>query len=191
MITDDAASADVGVQAADQGGHDRATTRRARSTRRTTAASRTPRPTSKIPTVGQFMMDMMVMALACDITAVISLQWTDTEAKHTFPWLNLLRAPSLLPARRRLPAHRVRADRHLVLADAPLPAAEDAGGGHGRALAARRERGLLRHRARGPAHRTARTTCRSCSRAATADAADRPLDQVRRACRTTSCSRRS
>jgi hypothetical protein len=43
----------------------------------------------KIPTVGQFMMDMMVMALACDKTGVISLQWTDTEAKHTFPWLNL------------------------------------------------------------------------------------------------------
>ncbi|HEY8926844.1 MAG TPA: DUF1552 domain-containing protein [Polyangia bacterium] len=44
---------------------------------------------AKIPTVGQFMMDMLVMALACDKTAVISLQWTDTEAKHTFPWLNL------------------------------------------------------------------------------------------------------
>ena len=44
---------------------------------------------TKIPIVGQFMMDMMVMALACDKTGVISLQWTDTEAKHTFPWLNL------------------------------------------------------------------------------------------------------
>jgi hypothetical protein len=43
----------------------------------------------KIPLVGQFMMDMLVMALACEKTAVISLQWTDTEAKHTFPWLNL------------------------------------------------------------------------------------------------------
>jgi len=43
----------------------------------------------KIPAVGQFMMDMMVMALACDKTGVISLQWTDTEAKHTFPWLSL------------------------------------------------------------------------------------------------------
>jgi hypothetical protein len=42
-----------------------------------------------IPTVGKFMMDMMVMALACEITAVGTLQWTDTEAKHTFPWLNL------------------------------------------------------------------------------------------------------
>ena len=35
------------------------------------------------------MMDMMVMALACDITAVGLLQWSDTEAKYTLPWLNL------------------------------------------------------------------------------------------------------
>jgi Protein of unknown function (DUF1552) len=42
-----------------------------------------------IPKTGTFMMDMMVMALACEITAVGSFQWTDTEAKHTFPWLNL------------------------------------------------------------------------------------------------------
>jgi Protein of unknown function (DUF1552) len=32
---------------------------------------------------------MMVMALACDLTAVGTFQWTDTEAKHTFPWLGL------------------------------------------------------------------------------------------------------
>jgi hypothetical protein len=42
-----------------------------------------------IPKVGTYLMDMMVMALACDITAVGTLQWSDTEAKHTFPWLNL------------------------------------------------------------------------------------------------------
>jgi Protein of unknown function (DUF1552) len=42
-----------------------------------------------IPKVGKFMMDMIVMALACDITGVATLQWSDTEAKHTFPWLNL------------------------------------------------------------------------------------------------------
>jgi hypothetical protein len=42
-----------------------------------------------IPKVGQFMMDMMVMAMACDLTAVGTIQWSDTEAKHTFPWLNL------------------------------------------------------------------------------------------------------
>jgi len=44
---------------------------------------------SKIPAVGQFMMDMLTMALACDRTNVISLQWSDSEAKHTFPWLSL------------------------------------------------------------------------------------------------------
>lgn len=42
-----------------------------------------------IPKVGRFMMDMMVMAMACDMTAVGTMQWSDTEAKHTFPWLGL------------------------------------------------------------------------------------------------------
>jgi hypothetical protein len=42
-----------------------------------------------IPMVGKLMMDMLVMAMACDMTSVATLQWTDTEAKHTFPWLNL------------------------------------------------------------------------------------------------------
>jgi hypothetical protein len=42
-----------------------------------------------IPKVGTFMMDMAVMAMACDRTAVASIQWSDTEAKHTFPWLTL------------------------------------------------------------------------------------------------------
>jgi hypothetical protein len=42
-----------------------------------------------IPKVGKLMTDMLVMALACDITGVGLLQWSDTEAKHTFPWLGL------------------------------------------------------------------------------------------------------
>jgi Protein of unknown function (DUF1552) len=42
-----------------------------------------------IPKVGRFMTDMLVMALSCGITAVASLQWCDTEAKHTYPWLGL------------------------------------------------------------------------------------------------------
>ncbi len=42
-----------------------------------------------IPKVGKLLMDMLVMSLACDVTAVGTLQWSDTEAKHTFPWLNL------------------------------------------------------------------------------------------------------
>jgi Protein of unknown function (DUF1552) len=42
-----------------------------------------------IPKVGKLMMDMLVMALACDLTSVATLMWSDTEAKHTFPWLDL------------------------------------------------------------------------------------------------------
>lgn len=42
-----------------------------------------------IPKVGKLMTDMMVTAMACDLTGVGTLQWSDTEAKHTFPWLNL------------------------------------------------------------------------------------------------------
>jgi hypothetical protein len=42
-----------------------------------------------IPTVGKFMMDMLVMAMACDLTAVGTLQWCDSEAKYTLPWLGL------------------------------------------------------------------------------------------------------
>ena len=42
-----------------------------------------------IPKVGKYFMDMIVMAMACDLTGVATLQWSDTEAKHTFPWLQL------------------------------------------------------------------------------------------------------
>lgn len=42
-----------------------------------------------IPKVGKLMMDMLVMAYACDLTAVGTLQWSDCEAKYTFPWLSL------------------------------------------------------------------------------------------------------
>ena len=42
-----------------------------------------------IPKVGRLMMDMTVMAMACDLTAVGLLQWSDSEAKSTFPWLTL------------------------------------------------------------------------------------------------------
>jgi hypothetical protein len=43
-----------------------------------------------IPKVGTYMMDMMVMALACDRTAVGTFQWSDTEGKHTFPWIDFV-----------------------------------------------------------------------------------------------------
>jgi hypothetical protein len=42
-----------------------------------------------IPTVGRLMTDMLVMAMACDLTAVGTLQWCDSEAKYTLPWLGL------------------------------------------------------------------------------------------------------
>ena len=42
-----------------------------------------------IPKVGKLMLDMLVMALACERTSVATFMWTDCEAKHTYPWLNL------------------------------------------------------------------------------------------------------
>lgn len=52
-------------------------------------AVRDTRSDAAIPKVGKYFMDMIVAAMACDITAVATLQWSDTEAKHTFPWLEL------------------------------------------------------------------------------------------------------
>ncbi len=42
-----------------------------------------------IPRTGKVMMDMMVMALACDITRVVTFQWMDLAANNSFPWLGL------------------------------------------------------------------------------------------------------
>lgn len=42
-----------------------------------------------IPKVSKLMLDMMVTALGCDLTAVGSLQFVDAESKYTLPWLNL------------------------------------------------------------------------------------------------------
>jgi len=50
---------------------------------------RDPATDAAIPKVGKLMLDMLVMALACDITSVATMMWSDTEAKHTFPWLGL------------------------------------------------------------------------------------------------------
>jgi hypothetical protein len=50
---------------------------------------RDPETDAAIPVVGKLMMDMLVMALACDVTPVASLMWSDAEAKHTLPWLGL------------------------------------------------------------------------------------------------------
>jgi hypothetical protein len=50
---------------------------------------RDPETDAAIPAVGKLMMDMLLMALACDVTPVASLMWSDSEAKHTLPWLGL------------------------------------------------------------------------------------------------------
>ena len=41
------------------------------------------------PKTGKVMADLLVMALACDLTRVGTFQWTDSEAKHTYPFLGL------------------------------------------------------------------------------------------------------
>lgn len=52
-------------------------------------AATDPVTDAAIPKVGKLMLDMLVMALACDHTSVATFMWTDCEAKHTYPWLNL------------------------------------------------------------------------------------------------------
>jgi hypothetical protein len=51
----------------------------------------TPSPTTDelIPQVGKLMMDMLVAALSCDLTHVATLQWSDSYAGFTLPWLEL------------------------------------------------------------------------------------------------------
>jgi hypothetical protein len=43
-----------------------------------------------IPKVGKLMMDMLVMALACDLTSVGTLMWADSEMSYSLPWLGLM-----------------------------------------------------------------------------------------------------
>lgn len=42
-----------------------------------------------IPKVGKLMMDMLVAALSCNLTNVGTLQWADSRAAYTLPWLDL------------------------------------------------------------------------------------------------------
>ncbi|HEX2874950.1 MAG TPA: DUF1552 domain-containing protein [Polyangiaceae bacterium] len=48
-----------------------------------------PATDAAIPVVGKLMMDMLVMALACELTNVATLQWADAWAAYTLPWLEL------------------------------------------------------------------------------------------------------
>jgi hypothetical protein len=62
---------------------------------------------SVIPKVGKYFMDMLVMALACDLTAVASLAVERHRGQVHLPLAGPDAAPPLLPARRRLQARRV------------------------------------------------------------------------------------
>ncbi len=41
------------------------------------------------PALGKLQMDLMVMALACDLTRVASLMWTNSVGQLSFPWLGI------------------------------------------------------------------------------------------------------
>jgi hypothetical protein len=43
-----------------------------------------------IPKVSKLMTDMLVMALACELTSVGTLTWADGECKYSLPWLDLM-----------------------------------------------------------------------------------------------------
>lgn len=43
----------------------------------------------RMPALGKAMMDLLVMAVACDLTRVGTFQWADSQSYNTFPWLGL------------------------------------------------------------------------------------------------------
>ncbi len=42
-----------------------------------------------MPRTGKLLTDLMIMAFACDLTRVATLQWVDSSAENKFPWLGL------------------------------------------------------------------------------------------------------
>ncbi len=44
---------------------------------------------ARMPVIGKQMMDMLVLSLACDLTRVATLAWTDAASRAYFPWLGL------------------------------------------------------------------------------------------------------
>jgi hypothetical protein len=44
---------------------------------------------ARMPAIGKQMMDMLVLSLACDLTRVATLQWTDAASRAFFPFLGL------------------------------------------------------------------------------------------------------
>jgi hypothetical protein len=47
------------------------------------------RAPANMPAVGKLQMDIAAAALACDLTRVVTLQWTHAESNQSFPWLGI------------------------------------------------------------------------------------------------------
>lgn len=50
-----------------------------------------PKPTeiANTPVIGKLQMDLLAMALACDLTRVASIMWTNSATMKPFPWLDI------------------------------------------------------------------------------------------------------
>jgi hypothetical protein len=50
-----------------------------------------PKPTeiANTPVIGKLQMDLLAMALACDMTRVASIMWTNSATMKPFPWLDI------------------------------------------------------------------------------------------------------
>ncbi|MDC0672827.1 DUF1552 domain-containing protein [Nannocystis radixulma] len=48
-----------------------------------------PLKVANIPKTGKLQMDLLAMALACDLTRVASIMWTNSATAKPFPWLNI------------------------------------------------------------------------------------------------------
>ena len=50
-----------------------------------------PKPTeiANTPVIGKLQMDLLAMALACDLTRVASIMWTNSATAKPFPWLDI------------------------------------------------------------------------------------------------------
>ncbi|WP_437581502.1 DUF1552 domain-containing protein [Sorangium sp. So ce887] len=44
---------------------------------------------ANMPAIGKLQMDMAAAALACDLTRIVTLQWSYAESEHLYPWLGL------------------------------------------------------------------------------------------------------
>ncbi len=52
-------------------------------------SQKNPSLDARMPELGKAMMDMLVMAVACDLTRVGTMQWVDSQAYNTFPFLQM------------------------------------------------------------------------------------------------------